>query len=379
MVSAPAVYVGLPMRLNKMAKYLRIVITTTTIWLCQPTLYYVDGYQDLGTLGHCQKSGCRNSPDRAEEEAYNGNLRGGSRVKKYVAEYEPQSESLPVIYPGELTFIVVFAVLILALRIKGNVYTSIQIWYDKICRTARRSLISLRAKSSVKGGAVVVASAGIRSRFISSSSAASLGSLVDLIGPDSEHDDLGGFDMSLDESNSSTDALNSSFHDVLSRSLRRRLSRNCSSGSLGESSCNSSQASSYNSESSVGMNVFAEEYDSDGASSYVEVGASAELPFRATEFARRASMDPPDSDTVMATTDVIPASIKIGGRKKPKNKIDNVDKTVLSKFLNNLTETHRHVSNIRSSVARSIDDNCSRKPSRRSTVDTALLSQSCIR
>jgi hypothetical protein len=52
---------------------------------------------------------------------------------------------------------------------------------------------------------------------------------------------------------------------------------------------------------------------------------------------------------------------------------------VLSKFLNNLAETHCPVSNKRSSIARSIDDNCSRKPSRRSTVDTALLSQSCIR
>jgi hypothetical protein len=358
-------------------KYLRIVITT--IWLCQPTLYYVDGYQDLGTIGHCQKSGCRNSPDHANEEAYNGNLRGGSRAKKYVAEYEPQSESLPVITPGE--FMCIFVILLLALHIKHNGLTSIQIWYDKICKTARQSLVSLRAKSSGNKGGVVVASAGIRSRFISSRSAASLGSLVDLIGPDSEHDDLGGFDVSLDESNSSIgNVLDSSFHDVLNRSLRRRFSRNYSSGSLGESSCISSQASSYNSESSVGMNVFADSpYDSDGASSNVKVGASAELPFCATKFARRASMDPPDSDTVMATTDVIPASIKVGGRKKPKNKIDNVDKTVLSKFLNNLAETHCPVSNKRSSIARSIDDNCSRKPSRRSTVDTALLSQSCIR
>jgi hypothetical protein len=371
---------------------MKALLIVITIWLCQPPiLYYVDGYQDLGTLGHCQKSGCRNSPVHADEEAYN--LRGGSRAKKYVAEYEPQSESLPVITPGEFLFI--FVILILALHVKQNGLASIHIWYDKICKTTRRSLISLRAKSSGNKGGVVVASAGIRSRFISTSSAASLGSLVDLIGPDSEHDDLGGFDMSLDESNSSIgNVLDSSFHDVLNRSLRRRLSRNYSSGSLGESSCNSSQASSYN---CVGMNVFADSpYDSDGAPSNVEVGASAELPFRATEFARRASMDPPegvvkemklqrpsqqrsDSDTVMATTDVIPASIKIGGRKKLKNKIDIVDKTVLSKFLNNLTETHRPVSNIRSSIARSIDDTCSRKPSRRSTVDTALLSQSCIR
>ena len=323
-----------------------LLIVTTTIWLCQPPiLYYVDGYQDLGTLGHCQKSGCRNSPVHADEEAYNGNLRGGSRAKKYVAEYEPQSESLPVITPGEFLFI--FVILILALHVKQNGLTSIQIWYDKICKTARQSLISLRAKSSGNKGGVVVASAGIRSRFISSRSAASLGSLVDLIGPDSEHDDLGGFDVSLDESNSSIgNVLDSSFHDVLNRSLRRRFSRNYSSGSLGESSCISSQASSYNSESSVGMNVFADSpYDSDGASSNVKVGASAELPFRATEFARRASMDPPDSD----------------------------------KFLNNLAETHCPVSNKRSSIARSIDDNGSRKPSRRSTVDTALLSQSCIR
>ena len=121
-----------------------------------------------------------------------------------------------------------------------------------------------------------------------------------------------------------------------------------------------------------------------------------ELPFRATEFARRASMDPPegvvnemkflrpqqrsDSDTLMATTDMIPASINIGGRKKRKNTIVSVDNTVLSKFVNNLTEKHRPVSNRRQpSIARSIDDNCSRKPSRRSTVDTDLLSRSCIR
>ena len=397
---------------DRTMKVLRIIVIKTTIWLRQPTLFVV-GYPDLEALGHCQKSGCRNSPDRAEEEADNGNHRGygGSRVKKYVAKHESQTESQPVISPGE--FILIFIILLMALHIKRNGLASIQVWYDKFCHTARRSLISLRAKSSGKGG-VVVAIAGIRSKLVSTS--ASLGSLVDLIGPGSEHDDLHGFDKPLggynirrarDESNSSTDALNNSVHEVLSISLRRRLSRNYSSGSLGTSSCDSSY---YSEESSAGMNVSDDEYESDGASSDVERGgmrywkstdiarrrASAELPFRATEFARRASMDPPegvvnemkllrpqqrsDSDTVMATTDVIPASIKIGGRKEQKNKIVSVDKTVLSKFCNNLTEKQRPVSNRRQpSIARSIDDNCSLKPSRRSTVDTALLSRSCIR
>ena len=393
---------------DRTMKVLHIFITTT-IWLRQPTLFVV-GYQDLEALGHCQKSGCRNSPDRAEEEADNGNHRGygGSRVKKYVAEHESQTESQPVISPGE--FILIFIILLMALHIKRNGLASIQAWYDKFCHTARRSLISLRAKSSGKGG-VVVATAGIRSKLVSTS--ASLGSLVDLIGPGSEHDDLHGFDKPLggnnirrarDESNYSNSSidnvLNDSFRDVLSHSLRGRLSRIYSSGSLGGSSCNSSQASSFDDKSGsfVEMNVFADSsYDSYGASSDVERGVSAEsVPFRATEFARRASMDPPegvvnemkllrpqersDSDTVMATTDMIPASIKIGGRKKQKNKIDSVDKTVLSKFCNNLTEKHRPVSNRRQpSIARSIDDNCSMKPSRRSTVDTALLSRSSIR
>ena len=396
---------------DRTMKVLHIVITTT-IWLRQPTLFVV-GNPDLGIIGHCQKSGCRNSPDRAEGEAGNYDHRGygGSRVKKYVAEHESQTESQPVISPGE--FILIFIILLMALHIKQNGLASIQVWYDKFCHTARRSLISLRAKSSGKGG-VVVATAGIRSKLVSTS--ASLGSLVDLIGPGSEHDDLHGFDKPLggnnirrarDESISSTDALNS-FHEVLSLSLRRRLSRNYSSGSLGTSSYGDS--SYYSDESSVGMNASDDEYESDGASSDVERGelrywkstdiarrrARAELHFRATEFARRASMDPPegvvnemkllrpqersDSDTVMATTDMIPASIKIGGRKKQKNKIDSVDKTIMSKFCNVLTEERRHVSNRRQpSIARSIDDNCSRKPSRRSTVDTALLSRSSIR
>ena len=40
-----------------------------------------------------------------------------------------------------------------------------------------------------------------------------------------------------------------------------------------------------------------------------------------------------DSDTVMATTDVIPASIKIGGRKKQKNKIDSKTERAFSFIL----------------------------------------------
>ena len=64
-------------------KVLHIFITTT-IWLRQPTLFVV-GYQDLEALGHCQKSGCRNSPDRAEGEADNYDHRGGVTEKEYAA------------------------------------------------------------------------------------------------------------------------------------------------------------------------------------------------------------------------------------------------------------------------------------------------------
>ena len=127
---------------DRTMKALHIVITTT-VWLRQPTLFVV-GNPDLGIIGHCQKSGCRNSPDRAEEEAGNYDHRGGVTEKEYAAnlryQQESQTELQPVIYPGELTFIVVFAVLILALRIKGNVFTSIQVWYDKICRD-RKSVV----------------------------------------------------------------------------------------------------------------------------------------------------------------------------------------------------------------------------------------------
>jgi hypothetical protein len=274
-----------------------LLIVISSIWFCcQPTLFVV-GNIDLEALGHCQKSGCRNSPDHAEEEADNYEHRGGTKgvvdnydprartEKEYAAnlryQQQSQTELQPVIYPGELTFIVVFVVLIvliLALRIKGNVYTSIQIWYDKICRTARRSLISLRAHNS---GGVVVASAGIRSRFISSRSAASLGSLVDLIGPGSDDDDS--YNRRASETSySSTDALDSSFHEVhFGHSLRRR--------SLGTSSCDSSY---YSDESSLGMNASDEEYESDGASSDVERGDMRH--WKSPDIARRrASMEAP--------------------------------------------------------------------------------------
>ena len=322
-------------------KVLHIVITTT-IWLRQPTLFVV-GNPDLGIIGHCQKSGCRNSPDRAEGEAGNYDHRGGVTEKEYAAnlryQQESQTELQPVIYPGELTFFVVFAVLILALRIKGNVFTSIQVWYDKICRSARRSLISLRAQISGGGRRQPIASAGIRSRFISSRSAASLGSLVDLIGPGSDDDEsVRGYNRrTSDASNSSTDALNNSFHELLSHSLRRRLSRNYSSGSLGTSSCDSSY---YSGESSVGMNASDDEYESDGASSDVERG---ELRYwRSTDIARRrASIDAPtrkQQATDRIRKDNMPNSKS--RRRRRSHSIDTVSvdnpNMTLSKFLGHL-------------------------------------------
>jgi len=324
-------------------KVLHIIVITTTIWLSQPTLFVV-GNPDLGIIGHCQKSGCRNSPDRAEGEAGNYDHRGGvTTEKEYAAnlryQQESQPELQPVIYPGELTFIVVFAVLILALRIKGNVFTSIQVWYDKICRSARRSLISLHARNSGGGRRQPIASAGIRSRFISSRSAASLGSLVDLIGPGSDDDEsVRGYNRrTSDASNSSTDALNNSVHEVLSISLRRRLSRNYSSGSLGTSSCDSSY---YSDESSVGMNASDDEYESDGASSDVERG---ELRYwKSTDIARRrASIDAP-TRTQQATDrirkDNMPNSKS--RRRRRSHSIDTVSgdnpNMTLSKFLGHL-------------------------------------------
>jgi hypothetical protein len=323
-----------------------LLIAITTIWLCQPPTLFVVGNIDLEALGHCQKSGCRNSPDHAGGEAdHNYDHRGGTE-KEYAAnlryQQQSQTELQPVIYPGELTFIVVFVILILALRIKGNVYTSIQIWYDKICRSARRSLISLRAHNSGGGrrqpGAAV--SAGIRSRFISSSSAASLGSLIDLIGPGSDDDEsVGGYNRrASDASNSSTDALNNSFHEVLSRSLRRRLSKNYSSGSLGTSSCDSSY---YSDVSSVGMNASDDEYESDGASSDIERGDMRY--WKSPDIARRrASMEAPTRKQQQATDrirkDNMPNSKS--RRRRRSHSIDAVSgdnpNITLSKFLDHL-------------------------------------------
>jgi hypothetical protein len=172
-------------------------MTLFIAWSCNPgSRVFVVGVKDLEHLGHCQKSGCRNSPDQVDYheggEADHGVIRDHPPRDNPAKKYPPppprqkQRASPPVLLAE---FASIFGALAVALHIRDHGVSSVRSGLDRFCLSTRRALVGAAggALSSGKSGNVVrVASAGVRGRFVSTVSAASLGSLVDLIG-NSDH------------------------------------------------------------------------------------------------------------------------------------------------------------------------------------------------
>ena len=157
-------------------------MTLVIAWSCDPgSRVFVVGVNDLEELGHCQKSGCRSSPNQVvSHEKYSPPMPN---------QRERREEIPPSIVLAE--FALFFGLLLIASHGLGPV-----------CRSTQRALIAAKEALSSFGGrkkrGTRVWSAGVRGPFVSTGSVMSLGSLVDLIGT-SDHPVL------LDDSERSSD------------------------------------------------------------------------------------------------------------------------------------------------------------------------------
>ena len=206
--------------------FLRWGATTTLViaWLCNPgSRVFVVGVNDLEELGHCQKSGCRSSPNQVvSHEKYSPPMPN---------QRERREEIPPSIVLAE--FALFFGLLLIASHGLGPV-----------CRSTQRALIAAKEALSLFGGrkkrGTRVWSAGVRGPFVSTGSVMSLGgSLVDLIGT-SDHPVL------LDDSERSSDEegrapTGTTTHRMGGRQPATRCNSYSSSSdfSTGSSSCDS--------------------------------------------------------------------------------------------------------------------------------------------
>ncbi|KAL3773895.1 hypothetical protein ACHAW5_005340 [Stephanodiscus triporus] len=223
-------------------------------------VHCVKDLDQLALLGHCQKSGCRNSPDRAggevdADEPASYGVRGArpppasssagvgglgvGGARKYSIEEKaaaPPREYSVRAFLAELAS--VFGLLMLASHVKDHgALPTVVGGVDWACRSARRVLdaardVALSSFGNSNGGG---GKGGRRLRqHVSTDSAASLGSLADLISADSDDNGRRG-----------------SENAVMGDEGGEALSRSSSVLSMGSSDCYS-EASSYDSESSCG-------------------------------------------------------------------------------------------------------------------------------
>ncbi|KAL3806615.1 hypothetical protein ACHAXA_004419 [Cyclostephanos tholiformis] len=275
-------------------------------------LLFVVGIQDLENLGHCQKSGCRDSKDAMTNEDASRHSRssgvvvggvGGGGGKKYSpssshhASTSRDGRSAPVPFV-EFACVVVLVLLALAASgvFKDNDRSSpfpppsiVGAAFDRTYRYTRRAVgsvayalssfisgrvhgdsitrdeggrgRSMRRNMNNKRGGIIVASAGVRSRYVSQDSVASLGSLVDLLGT-SDHDS--GFFPS-DDADVEIGRVGANGIEMTTRrtkgvddcvGLRPRMRRNLSSGSSACLSTTSSSCHSFESSCDSGSSMW---------------------------------------------------------------------------------------------------------------------------
>ena len=199
------------------------MMTLIIAWSCNHgSRVFVVGVNDLEQLGHCQKSGCRSSPNQVVSQ------------EKYSPPMPNQRESREEISPSILLaeFALFFGLLMIASHGHGPV-----------CRSTQRALIAAKEALSLFGGRTKrgtrVWTAGVRTPFVSTGSVMSLGSLVDLIGTSDHPVLLDDSERSADEEGRAPTRTTTNRMGGRQPATRRRSYSSSSDFSTGSSSCDS--------------------------------------------------------------------------------------------------------------------------------------------